>query len=90
VLLDDRGHVALLRLYLARTGYTSGPLFRATINGSGGTLSCDAAHHRWQGYCDDTETDIGIHQLRHAHGTELKRRGVASGGVPRTRRRVVM
>jgi hypothetical protein len=31
VLLDDRGHVALLRLYLARAGYTSGPLFRATL-----------------------------------------------------------
>ena len=25
VLLDDRGYVALLRLYLARAGYTSGP-----------------------------------------------------------------
>ena len=33
VLLDDRGYVALLRLYLARSGYTSGPLFRASING---------------------------------------------------------
>jgi integrase/recombinase XerC/integrase/recombinase XerD len=29
VLLDDRGYVALLRLYLARAGYT-GPLFRAS------------------------------------------------------------
>ena len=29
VLLDDRGYVALLRLYLARAGYTAGPLFRA-------------------------------------------------------------
>jgi integrase/recombinase XerD len=36
VLLDDRGYVALLRLYLARAGYTSGPLFRASINGRGG------------------------------------------------------
>ena len=27
--LDDRGYVALLRLYLARSGYTAGPLFRA-------------------------------------------------------------
>jgi integrase/recombinase XerC/integrase/recombinase XerD len=33
VLLDDRGYVALLKLYLARSGYTSGPLFRASING---------------------------------------------------------
>ena len=41
VLLDDRGYVALLRLYLARSGYTSGPLFRASINGQGGPLSYD-------------------------------------------------
>jgi len=51
VLLDDRSYVALLRLYLARAGYTAGPLFRASINGSGGPLSYDAAHHRWEGYC---------------------------------------
>lgn len=43
--------VALLRLYLARADYTAGPLFRASINGSGGPLSYDAAHHRWEGYC---------------------------------------
>jgi len=41
VLLDDRGYVALLRLYLARSGYTSGPLFCASINGQGGPLSYD-------------------------------------------------
>jgi len=46
VLLDDRGYVALLRLYLARSGYTSGPLFRASINGRGGPLSYYAAHNR--------------------------------------------
>src|SRR5450755_878286 len=51
VLLDDRGYVALLRLYLAPSGYTSGPLFRASINGSGGPLSYDAAHSRWKKYC---------------------------------------
>jgi integrase/recombinase XerD len=39
--------VIALRLYLARAGYTAGPLFRASINGSGGPLSYDAAHHRW-------------------------------------------
>ena len=36
VLLDDRGYVALLKLYLGRAGYTSGPLFRASINGRAG------------------------------------------------------
>ncbi|BCY11121.1 hypothetical protein L3i22_062090 [Actinoplanes sp. L3-i22] len=39
VLLDDRGYVALLKLYLQRAGYQHGPLFRASINGTGGTLS---------------------------------------------------
>ena len=78
VLLDDRGYVALLRLYLARAGYTSDPLFRASINGRGGPLSYDAAHNRWKKYCATTGTGIGIHQLRHAHATELKMSGVAS------------
>jgi integrase/recombinase XerC/integrase/recombinase XerD len=78
VLLDDRGYVALLRLYLARAGYTAGPLFRASINGSGGPLSYDAAHHRWEGYCRAAGVGMEIHQLRHAHATELERRGVAS------------
>ncbi len=76
VLLDDRGHVALLRLYLARSGYTSGPLFRASVNGRGGPLSYDAAHSRWKKYCAAAGTGIGIHQLRHAHATELINSGV--------------
>jgi integrase len=75
VLLDDRGYLALLRLYLARSGYTSGPLFRASINGRGGPLSYDAAHNRWKKYCAAAGTGIGIHQLRHAHATEPVGRG---------------
>jgi integrase/recombinase XerD len=77
VLLDDRGYVALLRLYLTRAGYTSGPLFRATVNGRGGPLSYDAAHSRWKKYCAAAGTGIGIHQLRHAHATELINSGVS-------------
>jgi integrase/recombinase XerD len=77
VLLDDRGYVALLRLYLTRAGYTSGPLFRATVNGRGGPLSYDAAHSRWTKYCAAAGTGIGIHQLRHAHATELINSGVS-------------
>ncbi|MFC0436110.1 tyrosine-type recombinase/integrase [Kutzneria buriramensis] len=77
VLLDDRGYVALLRLYLARAKFTSGPLFRASINGSGGPLSYDAAHHRWTGYCAAAGVDIDIHQLRHAHATELINAGAS-------------
>jgi integrase/recombinase XerD len=83
VLLDDRGYVALLKLYLGRTGYTSGPLFRASINGSGGPPSYDAAHHRWQNYCAAAEVDIDIHQLRHTHATELINSGVSIEAVRR-------
>ncbi|WP_280336056.1 tyrosine-type recombinase/integrase [Nocardia wallacei] len=77
VLLDDRGYVALVKLYLARTGYTAGPMFRASINGSGGPLSYAAAHHRWQKYCAAAGVDIDIHQLRHSHATELINAGVS-------------
>lgn len=83
VLLDDRGYVALLKLYLARTGYTFGPLFRASINGSGGPLSYDAAHHRWQNYCRAAGIVIDIHQLRHAHATELINSGASIEAVRR-------
>jgi integrase/recombinase XerC/integrase/recombinase XerD len=83
VLLDDRGHVALLKLYLTRTGYQAGPLFRASINGSGGPLSYDAAHHRWVGYCTAAGVTIDIHQLRHAHATELINAGVSIEAVRR-------
>ncbi|WP_330229899.1 hypothetical protein OHA40_28370 [Nocardia sp. NBC_00508] len=58
VLLDDRGYVALVRLYLARTGYTRGAMFRASINGRGGPLSYSAAHNRWQRYCAAAGVDI--------------------------------
>ena len=78
VLLDYRGYVALLRLYLVLSGYTSGPLFRASINGRGGPLSYDAAHSRWKKYCAAAGTGIGIHQLRHAQATEFQVSGVAS------------
>ncbi len=46
-------------------------VFRAGINGAGGPLSYDAAHHRWQGYRAAVGVEIDIHQLRHAHATEL-------------------
>ncbi|MEU5410491.1 tyrosine-type recombinase/integrase [Nocardia asteroides] len=77
VLLDDRGYLALLQRYLQRTGYTSGPLFRASVNGRGGPLSYSAAHHRWQKYCGAAGLDLEIHQLRHAHATELINSGVS-------------
>lgn len=69
--------------YLARAGYTAGPLFRASINGTGGPLSYDAAHHRWKNYCVQAGAGIGIHQLRHAHATELINAGVSIEAVRR-------
>ncbi|WP_406314612.1 tyrosine-type recombinase/integrase [Streptosporangium sp. NBC_01639] len=83
VLLDDRGYVALLKLYLTRAGYRFGPAFRASINGSGGPLSYDAAHHRWESYCAAAGVEIEIHQLRHAHATELINAGVSIEAVRR-------
>src|SRR5271165_3790678 len=88
VLLDDRSYVAMLKLYLARSGYTSGPLFRASINGRGGPLSYDAAHSRWKKYCAAADTGIGIHQLRHAHATEFQQRRLNRGRAPPPRPRV--
>jgi integrase/recombinase XerC/integrase/recombinase XerD len=83
VLLDDRGYVALLKLYLDRTRYKAGALFRASINGRGGPLSYDAAQHRWTGYCAAASVDLDIHQLRHAHATELINAGVSIEAVRR-------
>ena len=71
VLLHDRGYLALLRLYLARSGYTSGPQFRASVNGRGGPLAYDTAHSRWKKYCPAAGTGIGTRQLRHAHAREF-------------------
>ncbi|MCW2888592.1 MAG: xerD 4, partial [Streptosporangiaceae bacterium] len=50
---------------------------RASINGAGGPLSYDAAHHWWEGYCAAAGVEIDIHQLRHAHATELISSGVS-------------
>ncbi|MCI4676228.1 tyrosine-type recombinase/integrase [Candidatus Mycolicibacterium alkanivorans] len=85
VLLDDRCYVALVKLYLARVGYTCGPMFRASINGKGGPLSYSAAHNRWQSYCAAAEVAIDIHQLRHSHATELINSGV---GIEVVRKRL--
>jgi integrase len=48
-----------------------------------GSGSADSAHHRWQGYCSQAGADLGIHQLRHAHGTELINSGVSIEAVRR-------
>ena len=81
VLLDDRGYVALLRLYLARAGYTSGPLFRASINGRGGPCPTTPPRAAGRSTAPRRSVDIGIHQLRHSHATELINPGVSIEAV---------
>lgn len=63
-----------LKMYLDQAGYRHGPLFRASINSSGGPLSHDAAHHRWTHYCAAAGVDIDIHQLRPHHDPAPSRR----------------
>ncbi|MGR6924308.1 tyrosine-type recombinase/integrase [[Actinomadura] parvosata] len=48
-----------------------------------GGLSYDAAHHRWQTYWAQAGVEIDIHQLRHAHATELINAGVSIEAVRR-------
>ena len=66
---------------LDRARYKAGPLFRASINGRGEPLSYDAAQHRWMRYC--AVAGVDIHQLRHAHATELINAGVSIEAVRR-------
>src|SRR5699024_2153040 len=76
ILLDDPAFLALLRRYLRATGYTRGPLFRAGKNHIGGPLRYSSAEALWRGYCQTAGEQIGLHQLRHTHATELINDGV--------------
>lgn len=77
VLLDDGRLVAMLRTYLKRTGYKYGPLFRAEKNGRGGLLRYQSIQEKWAGYCGKAGITCTIHELRHAHATELVNDGVS-------------
>jgi len=77
VLLDDARLVRDVRAYLKRTGYTHGPLFRAAKNGRGGPLRYQSIQERWQRYCARADVACTLHQLRHAHATELVNEGVS-------------
>jgi len=77
VLLDDARLVRDVRAYLKRTGYTHGPLFRAAKNGRGGPLRYQSIQERWQRYCARAGVACTLHQLRHAHATELVNEGVS-------------
>lgn len=77
ILLDDSALVSLLRRYLKSSGYKSGPLFRAQKNTRGGSLRYQSAWAQWQKYCDKSGESCSLHQLRHAHATELVNDGVS-------------
>jgi integrase/recombinase XerD len=77
LLLDDPRLVAELRAYLKQTGYRHGPLFRAAKNGRGGPLRYQSVQQRWARYCAAAGTTVTLHQLRHAHATELVNDGVS-------------
>jgi site-specific recombinase XerD len=77
ILLDDLRLVRDLRAYLRQTDYRHGPLFRAEKNGRGGPMRYQSVQVRWQQYCTNAGVTCTIHQLRHAHATELVNAGVS-------------
>ncbi len=77
LLLDDPAFVRQLRIYLRKSGYQHGPLFRAAKNGTGGPLAYQSIQERWAGYCRKAGVACTLHQLRHTHATELVNDGVS-------------
>ncbi len=77
MLLDDPALVSQLRAYLKQQHYRHGPLFRAEKNGRGGPLRYQSIQERWGRYCDQAGVACTLHQLRHAHATELVNGGVS-------------
>jgi integrase/recombinase XerD len=77
ILLDDPTLVSLLRRYLKTRGYRHGPLFRAEKNHIGGPLRYTSVQQLWAKYRAKAHVDASIHQLRHAHATELVNAGVS-------------
>ena len=77
VLLDDPNVVAMLHRYLRARDYRHGPLFRAEKNHVGGPLRYASARALWAKYRAKAQVSATIHQLRHAHATELVNGGVS-------------
>lgn len=53
-----------------------GPVVWANINGSSGSLSCDASHHRWYGYCE-------VDHAQNCTGTPASRSGEPAAPLSR-------
>lgn len=77
ILLDDTSLVVLLKKYLKKHGYQHGHLFRAHKNYQGGALRYQSAQEKWEKYCQQAGIQCSLHQLRHAHATELLNDGVS-------------
>ncbi len=77
ILLDDPALVNLLKRYLRKHQYQYGPLFQAHKNGRGGPLRYQSAQELWVRYCRQAGVTCTLHQLRHAHATELINGGVS-------------
>jgi integrase/recombinase XerD len=77
ILLDDPALIASLRRYLKVRGYRHGPLFRAEKNHVGGPLRYASVQELWTKYREKAQVKASIHQLRHAHATELVNAGVS-------------
>jgi len=77
VLIDDSRLVVLLKQYLHQQCYRHGPLFRAHKNYRGGALRYQSVQEKWAKYCQQADIRCTLHQLRHAHATELVNDGVS-------------
>jgi integrase len=67
----------LLKSYLRAEALRFGPLFRAQKNYQGGALRYQSAQALWTKYCQAVGISCSLHQLRHAHATELVNEGVS-------------
>jgi len=77
LLLDDGALISLIKRYLRQQGYRHGPLFRAHKNYRGGPLRYQSVQAKWAHYCTQAGMSCTLHQLRHAHATELVNEGVS-------------
>ena len=77
ILLDDPQLVVLIKRYIQQQSYQNGPLFRAHKNYQGGSIRYQSARELWAKYCEKAGVECTLHQLRHAHATELVNDGVS-------------
>jgi site-specific recombinase XerD len=77
ILLDDPRLVVLMKNYIQQQGYQRGALFRAHKNYQGGAIRYQSARELWAKYCEKAGVKCTLHQLRHAHATELVNDGVS-------------